>query len=76
MFETCNRCGYVGSVTNNRLRCAPIMAFYTHGGRERYNIDIWLCDVCASEIRYQADAKLNSFKTTDETESKKGHEHV
>ena len=76
MFETCRRCGYIGPVANRRLHTQPILAFYCQGGRHRYDVDVWLCDVCASEIRNQADAKLNSFKTTDETESKKGHKHV
>ena len=76
MFETCRRCGYVGPVANTRLHTQPILAFYMRGGRHRYDIDVWLCDVCASEIRDHADSKLNSFKATDEAESKKRDEDV
>lgn len=76
MFETCRRCGYVGPVENTRLNHAPILGFYCRGGRHRYDVDVWLCDVCASEVRDQADAKLNSLKATDKAESKKGNQHV
>ena len=76
MFETCRRCGHVGTVANTRLLHAPILGFYCRGGRHRYDVDVWLCDVCASEIRNQADTKLNSLEPTDQTQSKKGNEHV
>ena len=76
MLERCNRCGFIGSVTNNRLRTAPIMAFYTHGGRERYKVDVWLCDVCASEIRNHGNSKAHSLEATDQTESEKRDQDI
>jgi uncharacterized protein YlaI len=51
MFERCNRCGFIGEIANNRLHTQPILAFFCAGGRHRYPIDVWLCDVCASEVR-------------------------
>jgi len=76
MFETCQMCGYIGPVANTRLHNQPILAFYCAGGRHRYPIDVWLCDVCGSKVRNQGDAKLNSLKPTDQTESEKGDKDV
>lgn len=76
MFETCRRCGYVGPVVNTRLHHAPILGFYNRGGRHRYDVDVWLCDVCASEIRDHGNSKANSFEPTDQAESEKGNDHV
>lgn len=76
MFEQCRRCGFIGPVQNRRLHTQPILAFYMRGGRHRYDVDVWLCDVCASEVRDQADAKLNSLEPTDQAQSEKGNEHV
>lgn len=76
MFETCRRCGFVGQVQNRRLHTQPILAFYSQGGRHRYNVDVWLCDVCASDVRDHADSKTNSFEPTDQTESEKRDKDV
>jgi len=76
MFETCRRCGYIGPVQASKLYHAPILGFYCRGGRHRYDVDVWLCDVCASEIRNHSDCSLNSGETTDQTQSKKGNEDV
>jgi uncharacterized protein YlaI len=76
MLERCNRCGYIGHVANKRLHTQPILAFFNQGGRHRYNIDVWLCDVCASEIRNHADSSLNSREATDQAESEKGDQDI
>jgi hypothetical protein len=76
MFETCRRCGYVGPVVNTRLHHAPILGFYNRGGRHRYDVDVWLCDVCASEVRDHGNSQADSFEATDQTESEKGNKHV
>ena len=76
MFETCRRCGFVGPVQNRRLHTQPILAFYSQGGRHRYDVDVWLCDVCASEVRNHSDSSLHSGETTDQAQSKKRNEHV
>lgn len=76
MLERCNRCGFIGHVANRRLHTQPILAFYMRGGRHRYNVDVWLCDVCASEIRNHGNSKANSFEPTDQAESEKGDQDV
>ena len=76
MFETCRRCGYVGPVDASKLYHAPILGFYCRGGRHRYDVDVWLCDVCASEIRDHGNSKAHSFEATDQTESEKRNEDV
>lgn len=68
MMVKCGICGFVGEVYE-------YTEWFGHG-RLRQAPGLWLCDDHRSEIRYQVDSKADSFKTTDEAESKKGHEDV
>ena len=76
MTKRCSRCGEFGHIDHERLLTQPILAYYSTGGRHRYAVDVWICDVCISEIRNHADCKSHSLKTTDQTESKKRDEDV
>jgi len=76
MSKTCASCGWRGPVDHERLHHAPILGFYCRGGRHRYVVDVWICDVCASKIRNHAHGEANSLETTDQTESEKRNEHV
>ena len=73
MKVNCSMCGYQGSAEMPWR--SSILA--TRPWHRRTNVvDVWICDVCISEVRDQADTKLNSLEATDQTESKKGDEHV
>lgn len=68
MLAKCGVCGFEGTVFE-----------YDQWFRDGYKHrapQLWLCDNHRSEIRYQVDSKADSFKTTDEAESKKGHKDV
>jgi uncharacterized protein YlaI len=72
MRVNCSMCGFEGT---SQLPWRPsILA--TRPWQRRTNVHVWICDVCISEVRDQADTKLNSFKPTDQTESEKGDKHV
>lgn len=76
MKVTCDMCGWSGDVPRKDIYHAPILAFYSRRQRHRYQVNVWICDVCISEVRNHLDSKLNSLETTDQTESEKRNDHI
>ena len=54
IYVRCAVCGRAGRVDNNRLKTTPMLAFLNPRKRERYDIDVWICDV------HWSDGSLNS----------------
>ena len=51
MKTSCAMCGYLGDVDGPCLAAAPMLAFYRKRHRWPHKIDVWICDVCISNVR-------------------------